>query len=127
MAKSDKTSWLRLVVSYWGLLVVVFALEFKYMNSDWAGLPGFLLTLPLSTVVVSVFLLPAIAARAGYQVQPNLTEYQAEIGFMICAFVNAFMLYPFYAWWKNRKRTETFEAPPPPGLEAPRMHDSEHG
>ena len=96
------------------------------MNSGWAGLPGFLLTLPLSTIVITVFLFPAIAARFGYEIQMNMTEYQAEFGFMLCAFLNAIVLYPFYIWWTNRKR-RSFEAPPLPGLELRNIPDSKHG
>jgi membrane protein DedA with SNARE-associated domain len=96
------------------------------MNSGWAGLPGFLLTLPLSTIVITVFLFPAIAARFGYEIQMNMTEYQAEFGFMLCAFLNAIVLYPFYVWWKNRKR-RSFEAPPPPSLELRNIPDGKHG
>lgn len=36
------------------------------MDSDWAGLPGFLFTLPLSALVVTIGLLPAVAGRYGH-------------------------------------------------------------
>jgi hypothetical protein len=125
MNKSVIKGWSRLMLCYWLVMAAVFVMEFRYMDSDWAGLPGFVLTMPLSTVVVTVFLLPAIAARFGYEIKINMTGYQAEFGFMLCAFLNAVVLYPFYAWWTNRKRKE-FEAPPAPGLELRHIQDSEH-
>jgi len=125
MNKSGIKGWVRLVLCYWLLMAAVFAAEFRYMNSDWAGLPGFVLTLPLSTIVVTVFLLPAIAVRFGYEMKINMTGYQVEFGFMLSAFLNAFVLYPFYAW-RNRKRN-ALDAPPPPGLDLSHIQDSEHG
>src|ERR1051326_4458833 len=93
-------SWLRLVFCYWIVMAVVFSLELRYMASDWAGLPGFLLTLPLSGVVVVIYLAPAIAFRVGYELpQVNLTDFQLEYAFMACAFLNAFILYPLYLLW----------------------------
>jgi len=47
-------SWARLVICYWILLSLIFILEFKFIRSDWAGLPGFVFTLPASVIVVTV-------------------------------------------------------------------------
>jgi hypothetical protein len=96
-------------------MAVIFFLELRYMESDWAGLPGFLLTLPLSGVIVIIYLAPAIAFRLGYELpQVKLTDYQLEYAFMVCAFLNAFILYPIYLLWRQRKQTKVFDTPPPP-------------
>ena len=84
------------------------------MKSDWAGLPGCLFTLPLSVVVVAVGLLPAILGRYGYETHINVTDYQFEYGFIVCAFLNAFILYPIYLMWSNRKKSAASAIPPPP-------------
>lgn len=71
---------------------VVFFLEFRHMESDWAGLPGFLLTLPLSSLVVGLYFLASYAAEfRGYNI--HVTDYHAEFGFILCAFLNAFIFY----------------------------------
>lgn len=98
-------------------MAAIFFLEFRYVEYGWAGLPGFLLTLPLSVLVVTAVLLPAVAGRYGYEIPWDTTGYQAEYGFIICAILNAFVLYPFYAWWISRKGPTAFEPPPPPGIE----------
>jgi len=105
-------SWLRIVLCYWVFLAAIFALEFRYIRSDWAGLPSFVLTLPLSAIVATIGLLaePA-AARLGREV--HVTDYFFEYGFMICAVLNAFLVYPIYLLRRNRKR-QNLPAPPPP-------------
>ncbi len=83
------------------------------MESDWAGLPGFLLTLPLSTLVVTGYVLASYAAEIrGYNI--HFTDYHAEYGFIVCAFLNAFIFYPFYLLWQRRKSPKVFVDPPPP-------------
>jgi hypothetical protein len=84
------------------------------MESDWAGLPGFLLTLPLSAVVVIVGLAPAVAGRFGYEIPIHMNGYHFEYGFMACAFVNPFILYPIYLLWRHRRERKVFDQPPPP-------------
>lgn len=84
------------------------------MESDWAGLPGFLLTLPLSALVATVGLLPAVAGRYGYEIPLNMSDYHFEYGFIACAFLNAFVLYPFYLMWARRNERKFFDPPPPP-------------
>lgn len=94
-------------------MAVVFFLEFRYMESDWAGLPGFLLTLPLSTIAVGLYFLARYAAEfRGYSIQ--VTDYHLEFGFIVCAFLNAFMFYPVYLLRARRKQRASFEPPPPP-------------
>ena len=91
----------------------IFLLEFKYMESDWAGLPGFLLTLPLSAFVVTGYFLASYAAEfRGYNI--HVTDYHAEYGFIVCAFLNAFLLYPLYSLWVRRKESKVIDPPPPP-------------
>ena len=107
-------SWARLVVLYWLLMAAIFFLEFRYMESDWAGLPGFLLTLPLSALVVFAGLLPAVAGRYGYKILFDMSDYHFEYGLIVCAFLNAFILYPFYLLWSRRKEPKVFDPPPPP-------------
>jgi hypothetical protein len=113
MRKSPARSWVRIVLCYWLLMAVVFFLEFRYMESGWAGLPGFLLTLPLSTLVVGLYFLASYAAEfRGYNI--HVTDYHAEIGFIICAFLNAFIFYPVYHLRVRRKQRKVFDPPPPP-------------
>jgi hypothetical protein len=112
-------SWARLVVPYWLVTAAVLTLEIRYMEADWAGLPGFLLTLPLSAIVVAAGLLPAIAGRFGYPMPYDMNDYQLEYGFMVCAFLNAFILYPFYLLWQRGRARHVFDEPPPPNK---RMH-----
>jgi hypothetical protein len=45
--------WMRLVFCYWLFILEIVYLEMRNMSSDWAGLPGFLVTLPLSLLVVA--------------------------------------------------------------------------
>jgi hypothetical protein len=85
------------------------------MEWTWAGLPGFLLTLPLSAFVVTAYLLAGYAREIrGYDI--NLTVYQIEYGFLICAVLNGFLFYPAYYWWLRRKRSRVTQTPPPPPL-----------
>lgn len=121
-------SWARLVIFYWLLMAAVFFLEFRYMDSDWAGLPGFLLTLPLSALVVTVGLLPAVAGRYGYEIPLNMSGYHFEYGFIVCAFLNGFILYPFYLLWFRRKEPKVFDPPPPPnnGMHPTPRHGASH-
>jgi hypothetical protein len=84
------------------------------MESDWAGLPGFLFTLPLSALVVTIGLLPAIAGRYGHEIPIHMADYHFEYGFMVCAFLNTFILYPVSLLWSNRKKSTAYELPPPP-------------
>ncbi len=94
---------------------VVFFLEFRYLHSGWAGLPGFLLTLPLSTLVVGLYFLASYAAEVrGYNI--HVTDYHAEIGFVVCAFLNVFMFYPVYLLRVRRRQKKVFDPPPPPNI-----------
>lgn len=96
-------------------MAVVFFFEFRYMQNDWAGLPGFLLTLPLSVVVVVVGLsVEFLAGRYGSNF--HVTDYHFEYGLIVCAFLNAFIWYPVYALWTGRKNTSLLEPPPPPSI-----------
>ncbi|MDQ1636807.1 MAG: hypothetical protein QOF62_146 [Pyrinomonadaceae bacterium] len=91
----------------------IFFLEFKYLRSDWAGLPSFFFTLPLSVIVVAIgFLAEPTAARFSREIV--ITDYFFEYGFMICAFLNAFLFYPIYLLRKNRQRQDVPLSPPPP-------------
>lgn len=102
------------VICYWLFVSAIFFLDFKYMHSDWAGLPGFVVTLPLSVIVVTIgFLIEPVAGRVGHDIV--VTDYYFEYGFIVCAFLNAFIFCPLYSLWKNRKR-EKSEPPPPPNL-----------
>jgi hypothetical protein len=88
-------SWMRLVLCYWLFMSVVFFLELRYMDSDWDGLFGFLFTLPFSVLVVTDYFLAHYAGEfRGYNI--HVTDYHAEYGFMIRAFINGFVFYPFY-------------------------------
>lgn len=113
MKVPEAKSWLRLVILYWLFMAVVFVLEIRYMESDWAGLPGFLFTLPLSALVVIAGLAPAVAGRFGYAMPYDMNGYHFEYAFMACAFLNAFILYPFYLLWRRRKEPRVFSPPPP--------------
>jgi len=106
-------SWLRIVLCYWVFLAAIFALEFRYIHSDWAGLPSFLFTLPLSAIVATIGLLAEpVAARLGTEV--HVTDYFFEYGFMICAVLNAFLFYPIYLFRRKRKGQNLPLPPPPP-------------
>ena len=111
MNKSPLKSWVWLILCYWLFMSTIFFLEFRYMASDWAGLLGFLLTLPLSALIIAGYLLVnCLAEFRGYGL--HITDHHAELGFVICAFVNAFILYPFYLLC--RKERKEFVPPPPP-------------
>lgn len=106
-------SWMLLVLCYWLFTLAIIYFEIRYMSSDWAGLPGFLFTLPLSLFVAAGYLMANYATEVyGYNMQ--VTEYHVEYGFMICAFLNGFIFYPFYRWWIGRKRSRVSEPPSPP-------------
>lgn len=92
---------------------VIVSLEIMYMESSWAGLAGFLLSLPLSGFVVTGYLLARHAAEV-YGYGSNITEYHTEYGFLLCAFVNGFIFYPIYQWWLARRKSRAVEAPPTP-------------
>src|SRR5215208_2615140 len=113
MNVSQAKSWVRLVFCDLMLMAGIFFWSSVMLESDWAGLPGFILTLPLSALVVAVGLFHAIAGRLGYDIQLNFTDYHFESGFVVCAILNAFVLYPFYRLWANRKQAKLFEPPPP--------------
>ncbi len=117
MENSRLKSWARWVLCYWALVAVIILLEVRYMRSGWAGLPGFLLTLPLSTFVVAGYFLASYAAEfRGYNI--HVTDYHTEIGFAVCAFLNGFIFYPLYRWRLNRKQALSEEPPPPPDFGA---------
>ena len=104
---------MRLVCCYWLVTLAIIYLEIANMSSGWAGLPGFLLTLPLSVLVVAGYVLASYASEVlGYNI--HVTEYQVEYGFIVCAFLNAFILYPVYRWWLSRRNSLTSGPPPPP-------------
>src|SRR5260221_13623807 len=106
-------SWMLLVLCYWLFTLAIIYLEIRNMSSDWAGLSGFLLTLPLSVFVALGYLLASYVSEVyGYNI--HITEYRVEYGFMICAFLNGFIFYPFYCWWLGRKRSRVSEPPSPP-------------
>jgi cell division protein FtsW (lipid II flippase) len=120
-------SWVQLVLCYWLIMSVVFFIELRYMERGWAGLPGFLLTLPLSTFVVAVYFLASYAAEfRGYNIR--ITDYHIEYGFIVCAFLNAFILYPIYLLWVRRKGAKSFDPPPPPnnGMPSTPCHEVTH-
>ena len=114
MNVSTEKSWVRFVACYWLLMAAVFFLDFRYMESDWAGLPGFILTLPLSALVVVIGLSTAIAAHYGYGHDIDMTGNQFEYGFIVCAVLNAFILYPAYLLWRRWRAPKVFDSPPPP-------------
>jgi hypothetical protein len=94
---------------------VIFFLELKDMESGWAGLPGFFLTLPLSTLVVGLYFLASYAAEfRGYNI--HVTDYHAEFGFIFCAFLNAFIFYPVYLLRVRRRQRKVLDPPPPPNI-----------
>jgi hypothetical protein len=106
---------MRLVLCYWLFMSVIFFLEIRFMDRGWAGLPGFLFTLPLSTFVVAGYFLSWYAAEfRGYNI--NVNDYHAEYGFIICAFLNAFIFYPIYLLRVRRKEPKVYDPPPPPNL-----------
>ncbi len=107
---------MRIVLCYWVLMLVIVYFEISHMESSWAGLPSFLLTLPLSLFVATGYLLARYATEfQGYSIQ--VTEYHVEYGFLICAFLNAFIFYPlYYYWWLLRKQSPVSQPPPPPPL-----------
>src|SRR5689334_25053450 len=108
-----KRWWSRFVIPYWVLTIIIVLIESRYMESDWAGLLGFLLTLPLSILILTAYILAAYATEIlGYSV--HFTENQAEYGLLVCAFLNAFIFYPFYVLWVRRKQQHRCELPPPP-------------
>src|SRR5260370_36681934 len=97
-------SWMLFVLCYWLFTLAIIYLEIRNMSSGWAGLPGFLLTLPLSGLVVAGYFLTSYASEVhGYNI--HVTDYHAEYGFIVCAFLNGFIFYPFYRWWLGRKRS----------------------
>ena len=113
---------MRLVLCYWLLVSIVVFLEIRHMDQGWAGLPGSLLTLPLSALVVAGYFLAQYAAEfRGYDI--HVTEYYAEYGYLVCAFLNAFILYPFYLLWARRKEAKNkgggAPAPSGPSLRPP--------
>jgi hypothetical protein len=115
MTKSRAGLWTRLVLGYWLFMSIIFILELRYMDQGWAGLPGFLFTLPLSAVVVAgYFLAHYLAEFCGYNI--HVTDYHAEYGFIVCAFLNAFILYPVYLLWARRNEAKSFDPPPPPNI-----------
>ena len=105
--------WVRLVLCYWLFVFGIVYLEIAHMTSGWAGLPGSLFTLPLSMLVVTGYLLASYATEVhGYNLR--VTEYHAEYGYLVCAFLNAFIFYPLYYRWLRRKQRRVSEPPPPP-------------
>lgn len=106
--------WMQVVLCYWLVVIVIVSLEIRYMDSSWAGLPGFLLSLPLSAFVVTAYILASYAYEVhGYNIR--ITEYHIEYGFLICAFLNAFIVYAFYRWRTMGRETEgAHKLPPPP-------------
>jgi len=108
-------NWVTFVLVYWLIVSLVVWLEIRHMDSDWANLPGFLLTLPLSALVVALFFLANyLNDFQGYNLPA--TGYHVEIGYLICAVLNAFTFYPVYLRLKRRKRAKSFVGPPPPDL-----------
>ena len=104
-----------LVAVYWVIVSVVVWLELRHMDSDWANLPGFLLTLPLSSLVVALYFLASYLNEfQGYNLPA--AGHHIEIGYLICAFLNAFIIYPVYLRLKRGKRIKDFVGPPPPDL-----------
>lgn len=88
-------------------------LEIRHMASGWAGLPGFLFALPLSLLVVTGYFLASYATEVhGYNL--HVTEYYAEYGYLVCAFLNGLIFYPLYYWWVRRKQSRVSKPPPPP-------------
>jgi hypothetical protein len=110
---SETRLWTLLVLCYWLVMSVIVTLETTYMKADWAGLPGFILSLPLSVFVVTGYFLARYATEVyGYHL--DVTEFHAEYGFLFCAFINGFIFYPIYRWWLARRKSRVFEAPPTP-------------
>lgn len=112
----EAKSGIRIVLFYWLCILVVIYLEIRYMESGWAGLPGFLFTLPLSLFVVTGYFLARYATEFhGYNIYA--TEYHVEYGFLLCAFLNGFLFYPLYYWWLHRKQSRDSQPPPAPPLD----------
>lgn len=108
-------SWIYFVFWYWLFAAVIFFIDLKYMDADWAGLPGFIVSLPLSVLVVTIgFIVEPIAGRYGYEM--HVTGYHFEYGFIVCALLNALILYPPYLLWNHRRHQIPFEPPPPPDI-----------
>jgi len=105
------------MLCYWVLVLAIIYLEIRYMSSsDWAGLAGFFLTLPLSVFVVTGYLLASYATEVrGYNI--HVTEYHVEYGFLICAFLNGFIFYPLYCWLLGRKQPRSAQPPPSPPID----------
>jgi hypothetical protein len=62
-------SWMLLVLCYWLLTFAIIWLEISRMSSDWAGVPGFMFTLPLTALVVAAYLLAGYAREFhGYDI-----------------------------------------------------------
>jgi hypothetical protein len=55
-----------------------------------------------------------VAGRFGHRIPLDMSSYHFEYGFIACAFLNAFVLYPFYLLWARRKERKVFSPPPPP-------------
>lgn len=107
-------TWALVVLGYWLLVAAIVVLEIVYMESDWAGLPGLVLSLPLSVLVVAVYFFAEYSkATGGYSIE--ITGYHLEFAFLACAFLNAFIFYPLWWWWTvvRRARRESKPAPPP--------------
>jgi hypothetical protein len=114
--KTPLAKWMRLVSGYWVFMLAIIYLEIVNMSSDWAGLPGFLLTLPLSAFVVAGYFLASYASEVrGYDI--HFTEYQVEYGFIICALLNGFLFYPFHRWWLGRRDSRVSQPPAPPDFQ----------
>jgi uncharacterized BrkB/YihY/UPF0761 family membrane protein len=104
---------MRIVLCYWLFIFAIICVEIRYMASGWAGLPGFLFTLPLSVFVATGYLLAKYAGELrGYEI--HVTEYHVEYGFLICAFLNALIFYPLYYSWLRRKKSRVSQSSPPP-------------
>jgi hypothetical protein len=77
--------------------------------------PRILVNAALSTLVVGAYFLASYAAEfRGYNIR--VTDYHAEFGFMVCAFLNAFIFYPIYLLRIRRRQTKVFDPPPPPNI-----------
>jgi uncharacterized membrane protein YbhN (UPF0104 family) len=113
MKVAPARSWIWLVLCYWLFTLAIIYLEIRNMSADWAGVPGFLLTLPMSVLVVAGYLLASYASEVhGYNI--HVTEYHVEYSFIICAFLNGFIFYPFYCWWLGRRHSRVSDPPSPP-------------
>ena len=73
MKRPPAKSWMRLVFCYWLFILAIVYLEIRNISSGWAGLPGFLFTLPLSLLVVVGYLLASYANEfRGFNVHISL-------------------------------------------------------